>query len=163
MVPNAIKLHVIPVIWVLHIYWQSEDVSALLGRAWCMNWAPLMYLSCLHCSAAEKAFEVQECAQLIPKGHCQCPARCQPWPWPSSRHVLALFMPSFRAFNVYSMSFFFSSSGFLPGWKASNMSSLFYIRPIHFFIIKTYRRCIPHWEHPMDNISCNILPVNKTF
>lgn len=147
--------------------WQCRAVSALPGRPWCTTGrAPCTYRSCLRCSGAGRAFEEQECAQLVPQGHCQHVAHCQarPWPWPSSRHGFALFEAG-CLHTRHLISFFFFISGFLPGWEAGSMSSFFYIRPIHFFpfVIKTCRRCILHWEHPVDNVSCNIPPVNKTF
>lgn len=141
--PNAVELQIVPFFWVEHTYFQSQAASALLSRALCtMNWAPWLCLSCLHCSAAGQAFEEQDCAQLIPKEHCQCTVHCQAWLWPSPscRHVLALFkVPSFRALNVFYkfilkfIFIFILFSSFLPGWKADIVSSFFYISPFIFF------------------------------
>lgn len=121
----------VPVIWVLHICWESQAISALLS----MNWAPQTYLSCLHCSVAGQAFEEQERAQLTPKGHCQCIAHCQARPWPPSRRLLALF----KAGCLHSMHVmsFFPFRGFLPGWKAGNMSSFFTLGPFIFFLLSS--------------------------
>lgn len=170
IVPNAVELQIIPFSCVEHTFSNPRLVLQCLAEHGAL-WTELHDRASAACTALQQDSPLR--SRSVPSSSPKGTASAWPWPWPSSRHLLALFkVPSFHTFNVFFLIYFLIYfllfilfSSFLPVRKAGIKSSFFYISPIHFspFIIKTYWQCILHWEHPMDNVSCNIPQSIKPF